>query len=126
MNEQAEKNEGLIFGVLKAIIFGILLFVLLTLIGSAVFYIFSLPENIIPIVFNIILFSSAFITGIKTSQKAHSKGYLRGLLGGFLLVLVMAVVFWIFKKPITAKSYITYMIMMLLSSFGGIVGINSK
>lgn len=126
MNEQTEKKGNSVFGVLKADIFGILIFVILTLLTSAVFYFFMVKEDIIPIAFNIILFLSAFVTGIKASHTAQSKGYLKGFFSGIILVILMAVIFWIFKKPITAKNYITYIIMILLSSFGGIVGINSK
>lgn len=124
MNEQTLKNTGFFKGIFKATVAGTVVFAILTLLTSVVFYFFSVKEEIIPLAFKIILFLSAFVTGILSSKNASSKGYLRGIASGMIFIFIVFVLFWILKKPTDAKDGITYTIMLLLSFFGGILGIN--
>lgn len=126
MNEATKKENNFIKGVLKAVLLGIVIFSALILLISAFFYFFKIKEDFIPITFNIILFASAFLVGIFSSKNALSKGYLRGLASGILFIGFTVLLFLIFKKTIVGKDGISYTIMLLLSFFGGILGINSQ
>lgn len=126
MNEQAKKSSGFVKGILKAVIFGIILFSVLTLFVSAIFYLFTVKEDIIPVAFKIILFTSVFVTGIFSSKNASSKGFLRGIASGVIFICFILLLFSFFKKATDGRDLITYIIMLLLSFFGGILGINSQ
>lgn len=125
MNEQALKGMGFFKGICKATAIGTVFFAVFTLLTSAVFHFFTIKEDIIPVAFKIILFLSAFLTGILSSKNAGSKGYLRGITSGMIFIFIVSVLFWILKKPTDGKDVITYIIMLLLSFFGGILGINT-
>ncbi len=126
MNEQTKKKNTGAGTIVKAVITGILIFFILVLLFAFVFSSFMLKSSYIPTVFYIIMFLCAFITGVKSSASHKDKGYLRGLIGGAVYVGVLLVIFIALKKPFTAKTYITSLIALLISSTGGVVGINAK
>ncbi len=126
MNEQTKKKNTGAGTVVKAVITGILMFFILVLIFAFVFFTFMPKSSYIPTVFYIIMFLCAFITGVKSSASHKDKGYLRGLISGLIYVGILLIIFIFLKKPFTAKTYITSLIALLISSTGGVVGINTK
>ncbi len=126
MNEQQAKRNIGAGSVVKAVIVGVILFFVLVLIFAFVFSKFMIKSSYIPTVFYIIMFLCAFITGVNSSRAHTQKGYLRGLISGLIYVGILAIVFAVLKKPFTLKTYITFLIAILISSTGGVVGINTK
>ena len=113
--------KEIIFAVLKGMVF----FAIGVLIFSAVFNFFTVNESYIPIVRCGLLFLSSFLTGIWSSKKQTSKGYLRGLISG----LIFAALLLIFSLVTNGGSHImkaavTYLIVIIMSVLGGIIGIN--
>ena len=125
LNEQKTKDIGA-GAVIKAVIIGIILFFILILASALIFSAFMPDSAYIPTVFNIIFFLCAFLVGLKSSGSYSTKGYLRGIAGGIIYIAVLAIIFSFFKKPVTGKTYITYITALLISLTGGIVGVNSK
>lgn len=109
-----------------AILKGVLFFIAGVVIFSAVFYFFTLPEEYIPILKTALIFITAFLSGIWASKGLASKGWLRGLIAGILLIVVFIIGSKLWGGPSALKSAITYLIMVAISLFGGIVGINVK
>ena len=129
LNELNEKTKTKNTGagtIIKAVITGVLMFFILVLISAFLFFTFMPKSSYIPTVFYIIMFLCAFITGVKSSASQENKGYIRGLISGIIYVGILTVIFIFLKKPFTPKTYITSLIALLISSTGGVVGINTK
>ena len=126
MNEQKKpKNIGA-GAIIKAVLFGVILFFILIFAGALIFSAFMIKSSYVKTVFYIILFLCAFLTGLKSSSGYNKKGYLRGIASGILYILILAAVFKFIDKPLTSKTYVTYIISLLLSTAGGIAGMSSK
>ncbi len=126
LNEKTKTRNTGAGTIIKAVITGVLMFFILVLLGAFVFFTFMPKSSYIPTVFYIIMFLCAFITGVKSSASQENKGYIRGLISGIIYVGILTVIFIFLKKPFTAKTYITSLIALLISSAGGVVGINTK
>ena len=114
--------KEIIFAVLKGILFyavGILIF-------SAVFNFFTVNESYIPAVRCGIMLLSAFLAGLWSVKGSLSKGYLRGIISG----AVFAVIFYLFASftggDTGLKTLATYLLMIIMSALGGIIGINAN
>lgn len=116
------KVKGVALSVLKGISF----YILLVLIFSAVFWLFSINETYIPIIKSGLSFLTAFLTGLWSAKNGSDKGYLRGLFSGIFLVLLFMAISLIFGGESLIKSAVTYFIMIIISISGGIIGINAK
>lgn len=113
-----------IWGILTALIKGIIFFIACILLFSAVFFLFTVNEAYIPICLRGLMLLTAFLTGIWSSAKEISKGYLRGLISGLLLTVVFIVFSLFLSEKTVTQSAVTYLIMIVISVFGGITGIN--
>ena len=109
-----------------AVLKGILFFLAGVIIFSAVFYFFTVNETYIPIVRSGLVFLTAFITGLWSSKGETSKGYLRGLASGLILAVLFITASKIFGESPVLKSVVTYLIMIVIATIGGIIGINVK
>ncbi len=126
MNEQTKtKNTGAV-SIIKAVLIGTLIFFALVFISAFVFSYFMIKTSYIPTVFYIIMFLCAFLIGVKSASSYKTKGYLRGIISGIAYIGILFIVFAILKKPVTAKTYITSLIAILISSTGGVVGISKN
>lgn len=99
----------------------LLLFVcsLLNLIGVN-----SSITNLLIFIFNISLF---FIFGIKSGKRANNKGYLAGLkIGGLFLLLLIIINLFTNRVIFSISTLIYYIILILASVLGGMLGINKK
>lgn len=80
--------------------------------------------SLIIFVSNIIIFIILNILNSKTKKK---NGYLEGLLLGIIFILVMILIKVIlFSSPFTIATLIYYLILLVASIFGGMIGINKK
>lgn len=99
----------------------LLLFVcsLLNLIGVN-----SSITNLLIFIFNISLF---FIFGIKSGKRANNKGYLAGLkIGGLFLLLLIIINLFTNRVIFSISTLIYYIVLILASVLGGMLGINKK
>lgn len=103
-------------------IFSILL--LLTLTTTLYYFNILSPKsyNIIKLItFLIVIFINSFILG----KKAKSKGYLEGIKLS-LFIIIIFLLFTLFTKSFTIKYLLYYLIILITSAFGGMVGISIK
>lgn len=80
----------------------------------------------ISIISFIYIISIFMINGFLIGMKSDKKGYLSGLITGtfnIILILILALVFRSFPN---IKSLIYFLILLLSSTFGGMLGINYK
>lgn len=99
----------------------LLLFVcsLLNLIGVN-----SSITNLLIFIYNISLF---FIFGIKSGKRANNKGYLAGLkIGGLFLLLLIIINLFTNRVIFSISTLIYYIVLILASVLGGMLGINKK
>ena len=105
-------------------IFGII--TLTTLITNNLSYFNLIKENTKEFIntFSILLiiFVICFING----KKINNKGYLEGIKIGLIIDLIFIVIRLLLKRKITLYKFIFYLLILLISIFGSITGINKK
>ena len=67
-----------------------------------------------------------FIVGIITGRNSNSKGYLKGLLVSTICILLVVIMSLIFKYSLNINSIIYYIILIITTIFGSMIGINKK
>jgi len=67
-----------------------------------------------------------FILGIVMGRKSISKGYLNGLLLSVISILILLIVSLIFRFPLNINTLIYYIILILATIVGSMLGINKK
>ena len=67
-----------------------------------------------------------FIIGIILGKKSNNRGYLKGLLFSSICILFMLFLALIFKFQININSLIYYIILIISTTFGSMLGINKK
>ena len=78
---------------------------------------------IISFIFTIILF---FLNGFTIALKAKNKGYISGLIIGLITITIFLILAFILKTNPKVNSLIYFLILILSSTFGGMIGINYK
>ena len=111
---------------LKAAAIGFIFTLLALLIVSGIFYLFSVNENYISIALPFIVYLSSFITGINSSKNAPDRGYQNGMLSGLIFggIYTLISVFLNGADPLGIVTKL--LIILIVSTFGGIIGINLK
>lgn len=67
-----------------------------------------------------------FIIGLIIGKKSESKGYLNGLLLSVISILILLIISLIFRFPLNINTLIYYIILILATVFGSMLGINKK
>ena len=89
-----------------------------------IFNLFKLETNkIIVIIIGAILM---FIIGLLVGKKSESKGYLNGLLVSVISILILVLLSLIFRFSLNINSLIYYIILILSTVIGSVLGINKK
>ncbi len=116
MNNLFKKSKLYIFFI------GIVFLITITL---SLFNVFGISKNITNIIIMISMIIMFVIMGYLKGKNSNKKGYLQGLLIGFSLILILALINLI-SLSINWKSFIYYGILILSSIFGAMLGINKK
>lgn len=102
---------------------GILLIV--TFIISFLYYFNLLPYQVINVLKMVIIILSFFTGGFLVSKNSRQKGWLKGLkCGGIFLLLMILFRLLILRNGVSLKDFVYYLILLIGSVFGGMVGIN--
>lgn len=83
----------------------------------------STITNFILLIFNIVLF---LIYGFKTGIKSKEKGFLAGLKMSSLMLLILIAANLLLLRQFSISSIIYYTILLLVGTFGGMLGISKK
>ena len=107
---------------LKTIIFESIL-ILSMLIITTILYYFNITSNNINNVLNIIVFILIFIlTGMYIGKRSSKRFYLEGIKIAGINILLFLILTLIFRLGFSFKNILYYLIIILLTSFGSILG----
>lgn len=110
----------------KYTLYSILYILLITFIITLFNYIGLLPSKIINIIKLTIPFIILFIFAYKLGKNANTKGYLEGIKISLLYILFSIIYSLLTKNNINYINFIFYMILIITSTLGSILGINKK
>lgn len=105
-------------------VFGIILiFNFLITLLNYIGIISGLPLTILKI---IIPFIALFMGGVIMGKNSETKGWLSGIKIGLISILLFLLISLIFNFKINIFTIIYYFLLLFISTFGGIIGINKK
>ena len=114
----------------KSLLKTLLINFLVIIIGSiliTLLYYFNIIPNSIYNIFKLILpILSLFFTTKSFAITAREKGYLEGAKIGALTVIIFIIITSLTKQGFNLKMTIYFLLLLITSAFGGMVGINQK
>lgn len=132
MKNGRENSENAVLGILRPIIFGsvagaFICAVLLAICAWAFVASKHLPQSILQIMVLVIVSISAFFSGFIAAKISHERGFFFGALAGLILYLLFFVCGLIVSNDsITIAALTRLLIMVIIGSIGGIIGVNKK
>lgn len=111
---------------LRNIIPAVLFLLISTIILSFFSYFNILNGNIINILQLLISFISIMIGSYKQGISSVKYGYFEGMKVGGCFVLIFILINLLFIRLFNIKNLIYYLLILILSSFGGMIGISRK
>ena len=111
---------------LKAVGIGFIFIFIALLLTAGIFHLFSINENFIPSVLNFIVVLTSLIVGISASKSALDKGYQNGMLAGLIFGGAYILVSIFLNGADFVGILVKLLIILIVSTFGGIIGINLK
>ncbi len=111
---------------LKASIFILIPVLVFNLIISSLYYNDIISNSIYSYSSLFIVVISILFSGIYLGNKVKSKGYLEGLKIGIGTIILFIILSLIFKLKLSFNSFIYYIIILVCSVLGSMIGINKK
>ena len=110
----------------KAVLSGFILVFVAILIAAGAYYAFLIDESSIMMTANIIVYAASLFVGILASKGAIEKGFKNGFIAGafFAAIYLFLTSFLGYRSIVTML--IKLALILLISTFGGIIGINLK
>lgn len=107
---------------------GIMLVIILssTLLVTLLNYFNIISGSLLSIFKIIIIFISFFTGGFLTGKKCTAKGWLEGLKLGVIFSIILFLINLIFIKNIALKFLLYYLILVVCSILGSMIGISKK
>lgn len=114
----------------KSLLKSLLINLLIILLGSIIItflYYFNIISNNIYNIFKLIIpIISLFFTTKSFTRTAREKGYLEGAKIGFLTVIIFIIITSLTKQGFNLKMTIYFLLLLITSILGGMIGINQK
>ena len=110
---------------LKSFLYFFISLVILLLIITIFYYFDIISNNTIKYLRIIIVILSTFISGIKIGQLSNNKGYIKGIILGSIISLIFLIINFI-TKNLKITNIIYYLIIIIFSTLGSIIGINKN
>lgn len=85
-----------------------------------------LESNIANTLILILVIISMFIGSFLLGKKSNKKGYLEGIKYSIIFILLLVLINLLFIKVFKIKSLIYFLIIVVSSTFGSMIGINKK
>lgn len=112
---------------IKALLVFIISFFILTLLTTLFYHFNIVSNNIYKILKLIVPVISLFISTFVLGKNSKKKGWLEGMkLGGITILLFLTLASFLYNEDFTLKLTIYYIILLLVSASGGMIGINHK
>lgn len=113
------------FYYLKSMLYTISIILISTIILTIFNYFNIINSTILKIILLIIPILGVFIGSFKIGKASNKKGYIEGLKYGIIWILLFLIVNLIIKNFVLT-SLLYYTIILITSSFAGVLGINKK
>lgn len=125
------KNKSNINDKWNIIIKSVIIFIISTTVFIGIFaalmYFLELDKNYSMIFATLSVAFGCFITSFFASGKIGSKGYITGLIIGFSIFIIITLISMIIDKgKITSNTLFHFLIFILSSLIGGVMGVNKK
>ena len=112
---------------LKSILFIFISILLFTVLIGTLSYFNILGNGTIKVFELIAIIISMFIGGIYLGKNSNKKGYLEGLkIGLFMIIFLFCLKLFGFNESFSLLSLIFYIIILISSILGSVIGINKK
>ncbi len=111
---------------IKPTIYSLIGFLLFIFVITLFNYIGLIPYNIFKIIRIIGLILTFFIDGFLVGKKSNKKGWLNGLEASLILLTIILILNMIFKGDFGIKTIIGYIVLMIVTILGSMLGINKK
>ena len=85
-----------------------------------------LPYKVVSIISFIVICLLFFISGLRAGKNSSKRGYLSGITIGVINILVLLFLGIILRSVPSLKSILYYGILILSSTIGGMLGINTR
>ena len=116
-------NKNYLFGV----IFGVAACIISIFIFALIMFIFKIDRAYATFFGTISVSAGAYVSAFSIAKKTGSKGYLTGIITGIVYFAVITVLsFIITKENIGSNTAFHFIIIILSSEVGGIMGVNTK
>lgn len=110
---------------LKSMVYTLSIIIISTIILT-IFNYFNILSGIpLKIIMLLIPLIGVFIGSFKIGKVSNKKGYIEGIKYGLIWILLLLIINLI-TKSFTLTSIIYYVVLLLISSFAGVLGINRK
>jgi len=110
----------------KSILISLIILIVLTFIMTLFNYIGLINIKFVKIFSYILPFISLFVGGFKLGKKSINKGWLEGIKLGLLFIFIVFLINFILFNSISSKHLILYIIILIGSILGSMVGISKK
>lgn len=109
---------------LLGIVLGYIL--IISLILSLIYYFTNISYKTISSIILVMILGLFFYLGFKNGKESKSKGYLAGLKMGAIFVGIMFLFNLLFIRTFKLSLFIYYLLLLMSSVLGGMLGINRK
>ena len=111
---------------LKNVLISSFILIISLLIISVLSYFNIISGNTVMILELIICFTVIFITAIKQGQKSQKYGFLEGIETGLVFIILYLIINFAIYNCFKLKNFIYYLIILTISTLGGMIGITQK
>ena len=112
---------------LKSLLYTIVSILIFTIIITTLNYFNLINGKLLNILQILSIIISVMIGGYYLGKTSSSKGYIQGLkIGSIILTILIPLNLFIFKTPFKISNIIFYLIILISSILGSILGINKK
>ena len=110
----------------KSILIMLAIFLISNLLLTTLSYFDLISDSLLSLLQIIFMFITMFIGGFITSKKCSSKGWLEGLKIGLIFIILLFIFNILFIHHFNLKNIFYFLILIISSIFGGMIGILKK
>lgn len=93
---------------------------------TTLYYFNLINENTYKVFKIVVLIINLFISGFILGREAKSKGFLEGIKLGLMIIPIFLIVTLLIKEPLKLTVILYYLIILITSTFGSMIGMSLK